>query len=90
MAVTTAVRHPRDRVKDPRMPLFLASSDDPFDHLAEYVREAVVAPLVLVRQPFVVNAEKMQNRGMEIVDVNAVRGDAVSERIGRSICDARL
>ena len=70
---TTSVRHLREPGQQCRhASLFLASGQDPFDHFAEDVREAVIAPLVLVGQSLVVNAQQMEDRGVEIVDVNAV------------------
>src|SRR5579883_2314460 len=65
-------------------------SQDPFDDLAGDVGEAVVAPLVLVGQPLVVDAQEMEDCGVEVVDVDAVGRDAVAEGIRRAKGDARL
>src|SRR4051812_21380558 len=62
---------------------------DPLDDRAEDVGEAVVAALVLVGQPLVVDAQEGEDRGVEVVDVDAVGGDAVAERVGRAVGEAR-
>ena len=66
------------------------SGNHPFDHLAGDVGEPVVAPLVLVGQAFVVDAQKVEDGGVEVVDVDAVGGDAVAERVGCAVGRARL
>src|SRR5262249_54722194 len=63
---------------------------DPLDDLAGDVGEAVIPALVLVGQPLVVDAEQVEDRGMEVVDVDAVGRDAVAEGVRRAEGDARL
>ena len=43
------------------------------------VGQPKIAALVAVGQPFVVEAQAMQNRRVEVVDVDRVLGDVVAE-----------
>src|SRR6185312_17479357 len=67
-----------------------SSGQDPPDYLTRHIREPIIPALVLVGQPLVVDAEEMEDRGVEVVDVDAVGGDAVAERVGGAVGDARL
>ena len=58
--------------------------------MAVHVGQAVVAALELVRQLLVVDAEQVQDRRLEVVDVDGVLGDVVAEVVGRAVGDARL
>ena len=60
------------------------------DELAVDVGEAEIAALVFVGEPRVVDAEEMQDRGVEVVDVDAVGRDVVAEVVGGSNGGARL
>ena len=53
-----------------------------------HIGQAKTAPLILERQPLVVDAQQVQDRCMEIVNVNGVLGDVVAVRIGRSVARA--
>src|SRR5262245_43304758 len=46
------------------------------------VGEAEVAALKLEGQPLVVDAEEVQDRGLEVVDVNGILGNVVGEVVG--------
>src|SRR5262249_50248855 len=46
------------------------------DYLSAHVGQAIVAALEAVRQAFVVEAEQVQDRGLEVVDVDRVASDA--------------
>ena len=59
-------------------------------HLAEYIGQPVVAPLMLVGEPLMVDAQEVKDRRVEVVDMDAVTGDAVAERIGRAVDGPRL
>ncbi len=48
-------------------------------HLTVHIREPEVAPLEAEGQPLVVEAELMQDRGVEIVDVDGALDDLVAE-----------
>ena len=50
-----------------------------------HVGQAVVPALVLERQPGVVDAQAVQDRGVQVVDVDRVRGDVVAEVVGRAV-----
>ena len=47
-----------------------SSGENPAHQLPLHIRQAVVAALVLVGQPLVVDAEQVQDRGLEVVDVD--------------------
>ena len=55
-------------------------------HLAQYitadVSQAEVASLVPIRQPRVVEAQAMQDRSLQVVDVNTVFDGMVTQLIG--------
>ena len=61
-----------------------------FDDLAVHVGQAVVAALELERQPGVVDAQAVQDRGVQVVDVDAVVRDVVANgrRSRRRSCRA--
>jgi len=49
-----------------------ALRQDASHHIAGDVGEAEVAALVVIREPLVVQAEQVKDRGLEVVDVNGV------------------
>jgi hypothetical protein len=61
--------------------------------MAVNVGQAEVAPLELVRQPLVVDAQQMQQRGVQVADVDGGAGDVVAIVVrfaeGRAGFDAR-
>lgn len=59
--------------------------DDPRHHRPRNVSEPIVATLVLVGQPLVVDAHQPQNRRVQIVHMHPAVEDAVAEIIGRSV-----
>src|SRR6185295_5335208 len=75
------------------MEFFWNSAQNIFNHVPEYIRQAVIAPAKAIRQSRVIDAEQMQDRGVEIVDVDFVfrngRSDFVGVAIGQSAFDAR-
>ena len=71
-------------------PRFTSSGDQLLDNLAENIGEAVVPSLMLVGKPFMVDAQEVQDRGVEIMHVDARGDDAVTEWIGRAVGDAGL
>src|SRR5260221_9475986 len=58
--------------------------------LAVDVGEPVVAPLELERQPRVVDAQAVEDRGVQIVDVDRVARDIVAEVVGLAVGQATL
>ena len=52
------------------------------DHVAADVGQAEVAALELVGQPLVVDAEQVQHRGVQVVDVDDVLDGVVAELVG--------
>ena len=53
--------------------------------LAVDVGQPEAAALVQVGQAFVIDAEQVQQRGVEIVDVHGMLGDVVGEVVGRAV-----
>ena len=47
------------------------------DHGAGSVRQAVMATLVLVRQSRMVDTQTVQNRGLQVVDVDGILKDVI-------------
>ena len=60
------------------------------DHLAVHVGQPVVPALVLERQLGVVDPQAMQDRGVQVMDVDGVASDVVAEVVGRAVSDAGL
>ena len=60
------------------------------DDVALDVREAIPTSLVLEGQPLVVDAEQVEQRGLEVVDVHRVAHDVVPELVGLAVRDAAL
>ena len=61
------------------------SGQDAPDHLARHVGQAVVAPVVMVGQALVIEPQQMEDRGVEIVDMDAVAAHADAEIVGSSV-----
>ena len=54
------------------------------------VGQAIIAARVAERQPFVVQAEEVQNRRVEIMDVDAIVGDGNAVVIRGAVDESRL
>ena len=63
----------------------LFSRDDLVGHFAGDVGQAVVAAGVAVGEPLVVEPEQVQDRGVEVVDVDPVLGDGDAVLVGRAV-----
>ena len=59
------------------------------DDLAVNVRQPEVAALILECQPFVIDAEDVQQRGVEIVNMYRILRDAVAEVVGFAMACTR-
>ena len=66
------------------------SSQYPRHQLSMYIRQAVPPALVLERQALVVDAEQVHQGGLEVVDVDGVLDDVVTEFVGFAIDGAGL
>ena len=66
------------------------SRQDRLHDVAGDVGQAVVAALELERQPRVVDAQAVQHRRVQVVDVDRVAGDVVAEVVGLAVGHARL
>ena len=55
-----------------------------------HVGQPVVPSLVPERQLGVVDAQAMQDRGVQVMDVDGIAGDVVAEVVGRAVSDAGL
>ena len=64
------------------------SGQDAVDDVAVDVGEAVIAALVVEREPFVVEAETVEDGGLEVVDVDRVFSDVESEVVGGTVGSA--
>ena len=58
--------------------------------MAMDISEAEVAALATEGEAFVVDAELVKNRGVEIVDVNLILGGVIAEVIGGTVGEAGL
>ena len=64
------------------------SGEDAFDDVAVDVCEAVVAAGVVEGEAFVIEAHEVEDGGVEVVDVDAVGGDADPVVVGLAVGDA--
>src|SRR5262245_46282393 len=55
------------------------------DHLAPLIRQPHAEPFVWDGKPAMVEAELMQDGGMQVVDVNGVLGDAPADLVGLAV-----
>ena len=63
------------------------SGDQIGDDVAVDVGQTEVAPLGADREPEVIDAEEVEERGMEVVDRDGILDDAVAEVVGRPVAD---
>ena len=63
----------------------LGSGEEVFDNVAVHVGEAEVAAGVVVGEAFVVEAEEVEDGGLEVVDVDLVLGDVEAEVVGFAV-----
>ena len=68
----------------------VSSRQQAFHHVPVHVGQAEVAALELVGQPRVVDAQAVQDRGVQVVDVDGVVHDVVAEVVGLAERDAGL
>ena len=61
------------------------SRENVFDDAAVYVGETEVAALKAVGELFVVETQQVQNRGLQIVDMNFFPGDTEAKFIGFAV-----
>ena len=66
------------------------SGEDRLDDLAVHVGQAEVAALEAVGQPGVLDPQQVQDRGVEVVDLDRVLDDVVGEVVGLAVDEARL
>src|SRR6187401_3507073 len=67
-----------------------ASGQNPLHDLSMHIRQPVLPALETIGEPLVVDAELMQDRRLQIVDVNGVLDDVEAEVVRRTERDARL
>ena len=60
------------------------------DDATVHIGQPEVATLVMMRQAFVVYAEQVQDRGIQIVDMNSAARDVVAKVVGGAMAEARL
>ena len=60
------------------------------DDVSEHVREAIVTATVVIGESFVIDAEQVEDGGVEVVHVDFVSGDSGSEFVGFAMDDAAL
>ena len=64
------------------------SADDGFHHIPMHIREAIVAALESEGEPRVIQAELVEQRGVQIMNVDGIAGDVVAEVVGLAVHDA--
>src|SRR5262249_43065207 len=73
-----------------RMTLLRKSGENPPNYRAMLVRQTSLDAIVIVRQPFVIDAEQMQDSGVEVVPVGAVLDGLPSNLISCPVSNAML
>ena len=53
--------------------------------MAVYVGKSIITPLELESQPFVIDAELVEKGRVQIVNVDSILGDVISDVIGRTV-----
>ena len=66
----------------------MTSGQNRADHFAAHVGQPEVAALEAVGQPRVVDAQQVQDRGVQVVDVDRVLDGGVAELVGLAVGDA--
>jgi hypothetical protein len=61
------------------------SGENAIDDVAVDIGEPVVAALVVEGEPFVVEAETVEDGGLEVVDVDRVFSDVEAEVVGGTV-----
>ena len=64
------------------VPLSAASRQDPAHQVPVDVRQAVVPSLMTKRESFVIEAKAMEDRGVQVVQMNCIPRDVVRELVG--------
>ena len=54
-------------------------------YVAMHVGESIIPTAMAIRQSSVINPEEMKDRGVKIVNVNAVLGDGRAQFVGASV-----
>ena len=60
------------------------------DHVAVHVGQPAFDAVVVVAQPLVIEAQQVQDRGVEVVDRADVLDRLVAELVGRAVAEAAL
>ena len=60
----------------------LPSGQDPRHNMSVNIGQAITAALEFVGETLVIDAEQVHDRGLQVMDVQAVRGDVVAELAG--------
>src|SRR5262245_43502075 len=60
------------------------------DHISEHVGEAEIAALVAIRQARMLQAEQVQDRGLQVVRVNRIFADVEAQLVRGAVCHAAL
>ena len=68
----------------------MGSNQQLLDDFTTHIGEPKISPLELVGQPGVIQTKQMQNRGLQVVDVDLVFHDVVAEFVGGAERDALL
>jgi hypothetical protein len=55
-----------------------------------HIRQSALNAVVVKRQTLVINAEQVQNGGVEIVNIDRILGSLPADVVGRSVRDAAL
>src|SRR5438477_12941179 len=79
----------RERPIERSRPNLIKSDEDAFDDFAMNVSEAKVATLKTVGEFFVIDAEAMQDCGIQVMDGHGILDDVVTKVVGLPVADAR-
>ena len=59
-------------------------------NVATHIRQPKIAALIAISEPVVLDAEQMQQRGVQVVDFDDVLDGVVAQVVGRAVADAAL
>ena len=68
----------------------MESSQNRLDHIPMHIGQTKIAALIAIRKSFVVIAQAVQNRGIEVVNMHWVAGDVIAVIVGLSMNNTGL
>ena len=62
-----------------------ASSQDPLHHFSCHIGQAIIPTIVVMGQSFMIEPQEVEDRGVEVMNMDAVAADADAQVIGSPV-----